>query len=246
AVPKRYDLFGTEEEPLEPLVCAGLGKQKAHGRQASCPVIPTVHHGGMGLADLPEQRGERLRRYLAKRHGDADLDAIVVAARAQPCRLDWAPGDLDPDAIAILGSDGRYHLAVDGRPICSEHPEDVDLTPEAVATSTFDTSHTGQPTAGPSAADAPVRWRHQDGCWWWTDGEQYRMQAPSTIHGGEAGQVGESFRLDVSWLFTLTAVTADPVDIPARQRCPHHAARRVWPGFCGPGRPESGIRAELV
>lgn len=117
-----------------------------------------------GLDAWPQHRRELLLwRYALVLDYDGVEDLIAEEADS-PCR---APSVVPlakarhagqrPERIAILGEDGRYHLLVDGQPICARRAK--------------------RPRA---------RHRHEQWCMWWTDGNSYRVQAPPD-HGAELG-----------------------------------------------------------
>ncbi len=105
----------------------------------------------------------------------------MVEASGRPC---LAPGiirpsrgrhaDQQPERVAVLGDDGRYHLLVDGHPICVKRVK------------------------------RPRRLhRHEQRCGWWTDGSCYRIQAPS-IQAGQVGRGARNVRWTVTFTETTT------------------------------------------
>jgi hypothetical protein len=126
----------------------------------------------MRLDDLLPHRQAALRWRYAPELDRGGVDELVQRQARTPCRLRWGMPFTPGQSVAVLGDDGRYHLLVNGFPGCGGKPR----------------------------ADDPVDLiRHKQWCYWWTDGWQYRIQAPSdargpvtraaTPHGAHAGAV---------------------------------------------------------
>lgn len=175
-----------------------------------------------GLDELPEHR----REHLLWRHAlELDYDGVqdLVLEQAQwPCTWDWGnTPDRLPDAVAVLGDDGRWHLRLDDVLICGADSR----RPRGVARGLF---------------------AHEQGCHWWTDGARYRVQAP--IVGGPegpklaAGGTGRTVR----WTFALTSTVSPPEAVPPDERCPCAGVQLVWPAYHTPATPLGRIRIQLA
>ncbi|WP_203872317.1 endonuclease domain-containing protein [Planomonospora parontospora] len=74
---------------------------------------------GITLDDLPEARREALLwRYACELDYDG-VDDLVRTSSPWPCRWQLGRRNAPRHQIAIMGSDGRYHLAVNGRLVCA-------------------------------------------------------------------------------------------------------------------------------
>lgn len=101
------------------------------------------------LDQLPVHRRETMLWRQAWRYSYEDLDDIIGSASSTPCRIRLTSPETD-ESVAILGSDGRYHLRLPGgRVLCSGRRRD----------------------------DKPTM-QHKEWFFWWTDGERYRIQTP--------------------------------------------------------------------
>lgn len=69
--------------------------------------------------------------------------------------------------------------------------------------------------------------RHRQHCLWWTDGDRYRIQAPS---GHPRGEYGSSV---LTWTVTFTDVVTDPALVSRSERCPVNAMVGEWPAYLG-------------
>lgn len=101
--------------------------------EPSRPPTPPGHGllAPQALHDLPRHRREALLWWYAH---ELDYDGVeeLVLRRAQwPCRWDWFGGDLS-QTRAALGVDGRYHLRVDGRTLCTHKSPRRGQLPEPV------------------------------------------------------------------------------------------------------------------
>jgi hypothetical protein len=179
------------------------------------------------LDNLPEHRQLALQwRYLievsdtgmASVRDRAAVDLLVRAVRNRSC---VSPQDLDlaaGEGVAVSGSDGRFHLVVNGRPLC----------------------------VGGSRPRSGV-YRHRQWCHWWTNQKRYAVRAPAGMIervGDERRLIeGVTDSIDYQWRFTLTAETADPTTVRLRDRCPEYHAS--WPGYQG-ATPMGRMRARLV
>ena len=175
----------------------------------------------MGLEDLlPHRRAALLWRY-APELDAAGVAELVVRAAATPCRSRWGAPVAVGQQTAVLGGDGRFHLLVNGFPSCGGKPR----------------------------ADDPVDLiRHKQWCYWWTDGERYRVGAPAEARGPDHDLIGGAAGERVaSWLVRLTDVVEVPALVPVRRRCLDDMARRSpWPGYQGGDNPLGRLRARLV
>jgi hypothetical protein len=175
----------------------------------------------MGLDDLLPHRQLALRwRYAPELDRDG-VDALIQRRAAEPCRFRWAGPVAAGQRTAVLGDDGRFHLLVNGFPTCG----------------------------GRSRADDPVNLvRHKQWCHWWSDGGQYRIQAPAAARG-PAGDVvlGRNGERVAGWLVRLDDVVEVPGLVPVRQRCSDDMAwRSPWPGYQGGDNALGRLRARLV
>ncbi|MEU8001534.1 endonuclease domain-containing protein [Catellatospora sp. NPDC049111] len=182
-----------------------------------------------GLADLPVHRQEALLwRYLIK-HDDpgpalavrtrSDVDAMVRQVKTKRCTsllTELRPGGAP---TAVRGSDGRFHLIVDGQVQCGR---------------------------GKDSGDGVHR--HTQGYFWWTDQRRYTIQAPAgawqriddvmILVEGQRGEV------EFTWDVTLTDEIVDPAKVRQRHRCPA-SSFGPWPAHLG-DTPMGQMRARLV
>lgn len=108
----------------------------------------------VGLADLPEHRQELLLWRHALELDYDGVDDLVRENSPRPCRWESGPWPADTaDQVAIRGDDGRYHLCVDGHPMCARESQS-------------------------EPANQPAQHHHEQWCFWWTDGTRYRVQQP--------------------------------------------------------------------
>jgi hypothetical protein len=143
------------------------------------------------------------------------LDKEVRERSQQPCRWDKGPRPIAGNVQAIRGDDGRYHLCADGIPQC-----------------------TGSLVPCPEAGS----YRHEQLCYWWTDGLRYRAQIPN-----DTPYDRQQYRSQrVIWFVSLDAEAIDPGRVRARQRCPDQRARGQWPPYDDPRTQLGRIRAALV
>jgi hypothetical protein len=174
-----------------------------------------------GLDDLPAPRQVALIwRYAPELDRDG-VDDLVRRRASTPCRFHWA-GPVPPGhRVAVLGDDGCFHLLLNGFPACGGRPR----------------------------ADDPVDLiRHKQWCHWWSDGGQYRIQAPAAARGPDHDVVhGENAERVVGWLVRLSDVVELPGLVPVRQRCRDDLSpRSPWPGYQGGDNVLGRLRARLV
>lgn len=173
----------------------GLRARVAGAGHRLCPcrlvVVGTGRYNvAVGLEDLPEHRHD----YLLWKHahwldydGVADMIAEMTAASNSCVRSGSA--EREPDLVAELGDDGRYHLRVDGRVVCA------------------DVRRRGDP--GNVV-------RHIRRCSWNLDTDSKALPDNKISAGGLTLKRGENL---VRWLVQFTGTSSAPELVRFRQRC---------------------------
>lgn len=71
------------------------------------------------LADLPGHRRDSLLLRYEGQYDYYEVDDLVRERSRRPCRWDAGPPPITGELLAVPGSDGRYHLCVDGTLKCT-------------------------------------------------------------------------------------------------------------------------------
>lgn len=145
--------------------------------------------GVVGLADFAEHRRFHLLWQHHLHNTVDEIERLVGQAAHRRCPLPDAPASA-PERSAILGSDGRYHLHVDGRRTCNPHY--------------------------PYGDQAGQVWEHTQSCHWWSDGHRYLLQPPKS--GDDESHRCD--RVTVHYTVEATDTVAEPDEIPRHLRCP--------------------------
>ncbi|MFF5265446.1 endonuclease domain-containing protein [Actinomadura viridis] len=191
--------------------------------EPSKPIGPGGTNPGppTGLEDLPERRREALLWHHALTLDYYGVDELVRETSPWPCPV---PGGLAPASrirrVAVLGNDNRYHLLIDGHPICA---------------------HTKHPRRTPTGS----AWPHQDSCHWWTDGTYYRLQRPPGSLPAPTDLRPLAAR-PVRWLVYLTEVATAPELVERAARCPINVRLGHWPRYLGEGAPMRRLITTLM
>lgn len=132
-------------------------KQWTVAQQDACTAhekVPETVRDEVSLDQLPEQR----RKALLWRHvlelDYKQVDQLVREESQYECRWRQGPTRIAGKLSAAWATDGRYHLCVDGAPVCAERHRPSD--PPAVYRHES-TAHFGQ--ARPSALEDTNRWK---------------------------------------------------------------------------------------
>lgn len=170
------------------------------------------------LGELPERRREMLLWTAALLLDYDGVEDDVLHRAQRECAWRYYPAGTQ-HLLARRGSDGRYHLCVGERVVCGEHIERR------------------------RRGEASGVVRHEQWCYWWTDGVRYRLQPPA----GEPFLAHEQRPFPtVRWSFRLTGDTAAPDTVPPRRRCPTHGARALWPAHLNPATTRGRLRLRLA
>lgn len=169
------------------------------------------------LDDLPDRRRDALLWRYALTMDYQAVDAQVRERSTRPCGPGWL-GQAG-ERVAVFGDDDRYHLLIDGEPICAKPQKSIRRGHQRFLLPT------------------PV-WRHDHQCHWWTDGNRYRIWAPYDAARDHDGLPAGSGDRDVAWTVALTAERAVPGLVPRSQRCPINEPTGQWPL---PERPDTAL-----
>lgn len=189
--------------------------------------------GARSLDEIPERRHLALVRTLQLLLPDLAPDDVdqVIAERSGPACWLVVDNSAQPDVLAVLGDDGRYHLVVNHELVCC-----AGRVPAARRRVQLDDGRL-QVTAR--------RFRHELACRWWTDEATYRVHPPPT-RGPVGGRLGQR---PVSWLVRLTGDLSPPELVAGRRRCAAtttYPALAWWPPHLDPASTKGRIRARLV
>jgi hypothetical protein len=104
------------------------------------------------LDDLPQHRRDALLWRYAMRLDYGEVDELVRERSLRPCIRQNGPV-VESGRLAVLGDDGRYHLCIDGTPVCRPQRQRKNAK-----------GH-----------------RHEMFFSWWTDGTIYRIHPPQGV-----------------------------------------------------------------
>ena len=175
------------------------------------------------LEELPDRRRDALLWRYALTLDYAGVDFEVRARSRRPCGWQWL--EQADERVAVLGDDDRYHLLVDGQPVC------VRLSPSGRRR---------------LQRNPPAVWRHEQWCHWWTDGTRYLIQAPRDAARGRAGEALGSGSRPVRWSVVLTDDRLDPSQVPTVHRCPIAESFGDWPLPENPASALGRVRIRLI
>lgn len=158
------------------------------------------------LEDLPVHRRDILLWRSALRFDYAELDEIVHERSLRPCRWEW-PVTPVGERVATLGDDGRYHLCIDGQPLCGDRP--------------------------PEGGTLVGRYQHTQSCTWWTSTTRYRVHAPPRSWDWNGGRRMVAWTVALTTATRVPVLVPPHERCPvhhALQGWPHHENRSTAMG----------------
>jgi hypothetical protein len=157
-----------------------------------------------GLEALPAHRRDYLLWHHVLRLDYDGVNDLVIERSDRPCSMSWGAPVVAGKRIAVLGSDGRYHLLLDGRLTC------------------------GEKRAEPERGDLIA---HSQTCSWWNDEVRFRVQAPIEARGPDGTViVGVIGTHQITWMVKLTGVSVkDPARVRVGDRCPDVTRHDILP-----------------
>lgn len=176
------------------------------------------------LADLPAERREWLLWREVLRRDYHGVEALLLDDARDRCRPSetLSPGDCQ-GAQALRGDDGRFHLHLGDRLLCTVHRYRADAP--------------RQPCDGPEQD-------HEQDISWWTDGHSNRPGPPKDVD--PAAAMAGYRHATATWTVRLTGQTREPAAVPRRERCPVNAHYGHWPAYDDPSTPLGRLRRTLI
>ncbi|WP_078949505.1 endonuclease domain-containing protein [Streptomyces mutabilis] len=183
-----------------------------------------MEHKAITLQDFPEHRRIRLMSRFLPGTPVEEIEAELNAARGRVgdrCSVTWPARGVD--SVALEGDDGRWHLRVGDRMLCTGHRD-----------------WPRKRTSAPVPLGSEIL--HQQEVHAYTDGETYRIDLRS-VADREAWQYREATAL---WKVELTGKKSPPDLVRPRLRCPVNAYYGDWGSYVDPTQWKGRIRAYLT